>query len=278
MSQNTTLVIGATGKTGRRVAERLEARNLPMRIGSRSGQPPFDWADPATWPPALRDIGAVYVTYYPDLAAPGASDAIRSFTELAVESGVRRLVLLSGRGEPEAQECEQIVRESGVEYTLLRASWFAQNFSEGFFLDPILAGEVALPVGSVGEPFIDIDDIADAALAALTEDRHVGQLYELTGPRLWTFADAIAEIARVTDRSIHYVQISIDEYAAAMKAMQVPPEFISLVTYLFTEVLDGRNASVADGVTRALGRPPRDFADYVRETAATGVWNRGAPS
>ncbi len=268
MFRKTTLVIGATGKTGRRVAERLKARDLPVRIGSRSGQPPFDWADPATWPPAVRDIAAVYVTYYPDLAAPDASDAIRSFTGLAVKSGVQRLVLLSGRGEPEAQLCEQIVRESGVEYTLLRASWFAQNFSEGFFLDPILAGEVALPVGSIGEPFIHTDDIADAAIAALTEDRHVGQLYELTGPRLWTFAQAIAEIARVTNRSIRYVQISTEEYAAAMKAMQVPPEFINFVTYLFAEVLDGRNASVADGVTRALGRPPRDFADYVRETAA----------
>ena len=273
-----TLVIGATGKTGRRVAERLKARNLPVRIGSRSGQPPFDWVDPATWPPAVRDVAAVYVTYYPDLAAPGASDAIRSFTGLAVKSGVQRLVLLSGRGEPEAQLCEQIVRESGVEYTLLRASWFAQNFSQGFFLEPILAGEVALPIGNVGEPFIHTDDIADAALAALTEDRHAGQLYELTGPRLWTFAQAIAEIARVTNRNIRYVQISPEKYAAAMKAMHVPPEFISFITYLFAEVLDGRNASVADGVTRALGRPPRDFADYVRETAATGVWNTGRQS
>ena len=273
MFRKTTLVIGATGKTGRRVAKRLKARNLPVRIDSRSGQPPFDWADPATWPPAVRDMAAVYVTYYPDLAVPGASDAIRSFTGLAVKSGVQRLVLLSGRGEPEAQLCEQIVRESGVEYTLLRASWFAQNFSEGFFLDPILAGEVALPVGSVGEPFIHTDDIADAAIAALTEDWHVGQLYELTGPRLWTFAQAIAEIARVCNWSIRYVQISAEEYAAAMKTMQVPPEIISFITYLFAEVLDGRNASVADGVTRALGRPPRDFADYVRETAATGVWH-----
>jgi uncharacterized protein YbjT (DUF2867 family) len=149
MLSKTTLVIGATGKTSRRVAERLKARHLPVRIGSRSGQPPFDWSDPATWPPAVRDVAAVYVTYYPDLAAPGASDAIRAFTVLAVQSGVQRLVLLSGRGEPEAQRCEHIVRESGVAYTLLRASWFAQNFSEGVFLEPILAGDVALRLGTL---------------------------------------------------------------------------------------------------------------------------------
>jgi len=273
MRARTTLVLGGTGKTGRRVAERLEARNLPVRIGSRSGEPPFDWENDATWPAAVRNVDAVYVSYYPDLAVPGAPDAIRSFTKLAVESGVQHLVLLSGRGEPEAQRCEQIVRESGTAWTLLRASWFSQNFSENYLLEPVLAGEVALPVGNVGEPFVDADDIADAAVAALTDDRHRGQLYELTGPRLWTFAEAIAEIARATGRDIRYVEISADEYASALTQADVPPMISTLVMYLFKEVLDGRNARIADGVTRALGRPPRDFTDYARDTAATGVWN-----
>jgi uncharacterized protein YbjT (DUF2867 family) len=273
MRARTTLVLGGTGKTGRRVAERLEARKLPVRIGSRSGEPPFDWENDATWPAAVRNVDAVYVSYYPDLAVPGAPDAIRSFTKLAVESGVRHLVLLSGRGEPEAQRCEQIVRESGTAWTLLRASWFSQNFSENYLLEPVLAGEVALPVGNVGEPFVDADDIADAAVAALTDDRHRGQLYELTGPRLWTFAEAIAEIARATGRDIRYVEISADEYASALTQADVPPMIATLVMYLFKEVLDGRNARIADGVTRALGRPPRDFSEYARDTAATGVWN-----
>src|SRR5688500_10945164 len=186
-----TLVLGANGKTGARVAQRLRALGRPVRLGSRSGEPPFDWNAPATWPAAVHGVSAAYVNYQPDLAAPGASDAIRAFTALAAEAGVRRLVLLSGRGEPEAQACEQIVRDSGLEFTLLRASWFAQNFSEGHFVDAILSGEVALPVADVGEPFIDVDDIADAALAALIDDRHVGQLYEMTGPRLLTFAQAV---------------------------------------------------------------------------------------
>lgn len=270
---NLTLVLGASGKTGRRVAERLTALRRPVRLGSRSGQPPFEWTDPASWPAALDGVTAVYISYYPDLAAPGASDAIDALAALAVKSGVRRLVLLSGRGEPEAQACEQIVRESGAEFTLLRASWFAQNFGEGHLLDPIRAGEVALPVGDVGEPFIDVDDIADAAVAALTEDRHVGRLYEMTGPRLLTFAQAIAEIARATRREIRYTRVAADEYTRVLLAQQVPPEFVALVNYLFTEVLDGRNASLADGVSQALGRPAREFSDYVRATAATGVWS-----
>jgi uncharacterized protein YbjT (DUF2867 family) len=269
----TTLVLGASGKTGRRVAERLQSRHLPVRLGSRSGQPPFEWSDPATWPAALQGVESVYLAYYPDLAAPGASDAIREFTAQAAKSGVRRLVLLSGRGEREAQLCEQIVRDAGIAYTVLRASWFAQNFSENFFLEPILSGEVALPIGPVGEPFIDADDIADAAVAALTDDRHAGQMYEVTGPRLWTFEQAVAEIARATKRRIRYVQVPLEAYVAELKAIDLPAEVISLITFLFTEVLDGRNASVTDGIQRALGRPARDFSDYVRATAATGVWN-----
>jgi uncharacterized protein YbjT (DUF2867 family) len=275
MSAKTTLVIGGTGKTGRRVADRLRARQLPLRIASRSGDASFDWNDRSTWAAAVRGIHAAYITYFPDLAAPGACEAIREFTDLAVKSGVSRLVLLSGRGEEEAQRSERIVQASGVEWTLVRASWFAQNFSESYLLDPILAGHVALPAGDVGEPFVDADDIADVAFAALTEDRHVGQLYEVTGPRLWTFAEAVAEIARVTDRPIQYTQVPLQTYAEEATQAHVPPDLVGLLTYLFGEVLDGRNESATDGVTRALNRPARDFSDYVRNTAWTGVWTPG---
>lgn len=272
-SHSLTLVLGASGKTGRRVAQRLRALGHPVRLGSRSGAPPFEWNQPDGWPHVLRGATAVYISYQPDLAAPGASQAIGALTAQAARCGVRRLVLLSGRGEPEAQACEQIVRDSGAEFTLLRASWFAQNFSEGHFVDAVLGGELALPVADVGEPFIDVDDIADAAVAALTSDRHVGQLYEMTGPRLLTFAQAVDEIARATGRQIRCTQIPPEAYRALLLAQQVPPAHVDLIHHLFTEVLDGRNASVADGVSRALDRPARDFSAYVRDAAARGAWN-----
>jgi uncharacterized protein YbjT (DUF2867 family) len=272
MTAKTTLVLGGTGKTGRRIVEQLTARKVPVRIGSRSATPSFVWEERSTWPAALAGVDAIYVAYYPDLAAPGATDAIRALTELAVRCGVRRLVLLSGRGEPEAQQCEEIVKNSGLEWTVLRCSWFNQNFSENYLLEPILAGEVALPAPDVGEPFVDADDIADAAVAALTEDKHVGQLYELTGPKLLTFAEAIAQVARASNRQIRYVQIPMEDYVAALEQAQLPAEFIALIKYLFTEVLDGRNAYVTDGVQRALGRAPRDFGEYARQAAASGAW------
>jgi uncharacterized protein YbjT (DUF2867 family) len=268
-----TLVLGGTGKTGRRVVERLKARGLPTQVGSRSGEPPFDWEERATWAPALRNVKSVYVTYYPDLAVPGAADAVRSFADLAVQSGVRRLVLLSGRGEPEAQRSEQAVRESGVEWTIMRSSWFSQNFSESYLLEPVLSGEVALPDGDKPEPFVDADDIADVVVAALTEVGHVGQVYELTGPRLLTFEEAVGEISRAASREIRYVPVSVEHYASMLSEHDVPAEFVWLLTYLFGEVLGGRNAHLTDGVRHALGREPKDFTDYAREAAATSVWN-----
>jgi uncharacterized protein YbjT (DUF2867 family) len=275
-----TLVLGGTGKTGRRVAERLKARGMPTRVGSRSGEPPFDWEDSATWAPALQNVESVYVSYYPDLAIPDAPAAVRAFAELAVQNAVRRLVLLSGRGEEEAQSAEQALREvgeeAGVEWTIVRCAWFMQNFDENYLLEPILAGEVALPSADVPEPFVDAEDIADVAVAALTEDGHAGQIYELTGPRLLTMEEAVGEISRATGREIRFVPVTLEEYEAVLAEADVPPEFLSFLTYLFGEVLDGRNASLTDGVRRAVGREPKDFADYARDAAATGVWSKAA--
>ncbi|WP_442579751.1 NAD(P)H-binding protein [Mesorhizobium sp. ASY16-5R] len=266
------LLVGGYGKTGRRVAERLEISGVPVRAGSRSAQPAFDWNDDTTWARALEGVSAAYVTYYPDLAMPGAAGAVAAFADSALKAGVRQLVLLSGRGEEEARKAEEALKASGADWTIVRCAWFNQNFSESFLLDPILAGVVALPVGNVREPFVDAGDIADVVAAALTEDGHVGKLYELTGPRLLTFGEALAQIAAATDRKIRLEQISASEFSNLLVAEGVPDSLIGLLLMLFAEVLDGRNESLANGVFEALGRPPRDFSAYARETAETGIW------
>ena len=273
-----TLVLGGTGKTGRRIVRRLQERGVPVLSGSRSGSPPFDWEDEGTWEPILGGVRSAYLSYYPDLAAPGAASAVGAFARLAVDRGVRHLVLLSGRGEREAELTEHAVRTSGADWTILRCSWFAQNFSESFLLDGVLAGEIALPAGDVGEPFIDTEDIADVAVAALTEERHLHQVYELTGPRLLTFAEAVSEIGAAAGRDIRYETVGVDDYATLLSALGVPGDTVALVSYLFREVLDGRNAHVGDGVWRALDRAPRDFTEYAKHTAASGVWTAPAGS
>ena len=270
------LVLGGTGKTGRRVVERLRARDLPVRVGSRSGDPAFDWEDRATWAPALAGTGSVYLSYYPDLAVPGAVETAGSLARLAVWSGVPRIALLSGRGEPEAERAEEAVRDTGADLTILRSTWFMQNFSEDYMVEHVRSGEIRLPAGEVPTPFLDADDIAEIAVAALTDDRHVGQLYELTGPRSLTFGEVADAIGAATGREIRYVPLSLEEHAADAAAHGVPPTMVELLTYLFSEVVDGRNADTTDGVRRALGREPRDFADYARTAAATGVWRQSA--
>ncbi|WP_054056337.1 NAD(P)H-binding protein [Alloactinosynnema sp. L-07] len=268
-NQNPILVTGGTGKTGRRVAERLVNRGESVRIGSRTGAIPFDWEDTATYEPALSGARAAYISYYPDMTFPGAYESIDAFSKIAVENGVKRLVVLSGRGEAEAIRCEDVVRANGADWTILRGAWFAQNFSEHFLLDYVLAGEIALPAGDVAEPFVDLDDLADVAVEALTDEAHIGQIYEMTGPRLLTFAEVATEFTKALGREVVYQPMSHEDYAAALAEYGMPSHFSDLMK----EVLDGRNAHTSDDISKVLGRPAKDFADYIKDAAATGVWN-----
>lgn len=262
------VVVGGNGKTGRRVAQRLAARGEEVRAVSRSTSPRFDWDDPGTWAAALTGADAAYVTYHPDLAFPGVPELIAQFSAAARAAGVRGAVLLSGRGEEGALAGERALQESGLAWTVLRCNWFDQNFSESFFLGPVLRGVLPIPAGQAREPFVDADDIADVATAALLDPRHDGEVYELSGPRLLTFTDVARELSAATGREIRYEPVSHEEYVAELEREGLPSEFADL----FAVVLDGRNASVTDGVQRALGRRPRDFAEFARRTAATGVW------
>ena len=272
VQQEPVLVLGGTGKTGRRIATRLKALGVPIRIGSRSSLPSFDWHNEATWDACLNDVTAVYINYAPDLAMPGATDAIQALVDRAKTHKVRHLVLLSGRGEEEAQACERIVQHSGIAWTVVRASWFNQNFSEGAFVEMVQAGQITLPNVATPEPFVDVNDIADIVVAALTEPGHAGELYEVTGPRMMTIAEVATELSQATGRDIRYVPVPHGAFLTGLAESGAPKDAVWMLDYLFSTVLDGRNAHLTDGVQRALGRPPKDFADYARELAATGVW------
>ncbi len=272
--QSNILVIGGTGKTGRKVVQRLQNLGQNVRIGSRSATPAFDWEDAATWDSALEGMDKVYVTFQPDLAVPGALDAIEALTKKARRSGVKKMVLLSGKGEKEAELSEQVVIHSGLDHTIIRASWFNQNFSESFFLDPIVAGHVALPQAEAKVPYVDTDDIADVAVEVLLNDRHNGQIYELTGPRTLTFPEVVNEIAAATGRTIEFTPISMSAYVKMLEEFQLPTDYIWLINYLFTEVLVAKNNNlVTHDIEKVLGRKAKDFSEYVQETVSTGVWN-----
>ncbi len=269
------LVLGGKGKTGRRIVKRLQNLEHNVRIGSRSESPAFDWDNPEGWPAALDGMEKGYITFQPDLAVPGALEAIEGLVTIARRKNIKKLVLLSGKGEREAELCEQVVINSGIDYTIVRASWFNQNFSESFFLEPILGGHVALPQAEVKVPYVDAEDIADVAVEVLLNDEHNGQIYELTGSRLLTFKEVVAEIAQATSREIAFTSISLEAYVKAMEEQGVPSDYVWLINYLFTEVLGKEsNQVITYDVEKVLGRKPIDFSDYVKKAAATGVWNQ----
>ena len=272
MADRPVLIIGANGKTGARVHRRLAARGVAVRAASRASQVRFDWTQRETWGPALAGAGKAYVTFQPDLAVDGSAEAIGHLADLARAEGLEQVVLLSGRGEPGAERAEAALAASGVPWTIVRASWFDQNFSEGYLAESVRAGELALPAGAVREPFVDAEDIADVVAAALTDPRHIGQCYETTGPRALTFAEAVDEIAAATGRPLRYTQVTPHEFGAGLATAGVPADIAALLDELFTVVLDGRNEAIAHGVEAALGRPPRDFADYARAAAAAGAF------
>lgn len=274
MKQEKILVLGGTGKTGSRVVTKQRNRGCDsVRIGSRKARPAFDWGNPGTWPKVVEGIDSVYITFQPDLAVPDAVGKIENFVDLAVESGVRKMVLLSGRGEKEARVCEQLVMNAAPSWSIVRASWFNQNFSESIFLQPILEGHVALPRADALEPFVDADDIADVVVETLLDDNHHGKIYELTGPRLLTFPQAVAEISKAAGRDIKFQPLTLEEYEELLTAYNLPKDEIWLANYLFREVLDGRNASVTSDIETVLGRKPIDFSEYVRNTVVSGIWN-----
>ncbi|MGF1468531.1 MAG: NmrA family transcriptional regulator [Sandaracinaceae bacterium] len=259
-----TVVVGGRGKTGARVVERLRTAGRPVRAVSPSAEVPFDWADERTWGPALAGADALYLTYHPDLAVPGAADHVRGVSKVAVDQGIRTIVLLAGRGEPQVHPAEDAVRESGAAWTILECSFFLQNFTEGL-LAP--RGDViAFPAGDVREPFLDCDDIADVAVAALTDEAHAGKTYELTGPELLTFGEATAELARATGRPLRYLPVTFGQYGQAM-AEHFPPPVVAFFLDLFRFLLDGHNAVVTDDVERVLGRPARDVRTFAAAAA-----------
>ncbi|MFJ4282245.1 NmrA family transcriptional regulator [Streptomyces massasporeus] len=268
----TVVVTGASGRTGSRVARAAEAAGLTVRAASRATG--FDWWDRSTWAGTLRGADAAYLAHPSDVGAPGAAEAVGALAREAVGLGVRRLVLLSARGEDQALPTEEALHASGADWTVVRAAWFAQNFSEG----PLVAelrerGELVFPADEVREPFLDVRDIADVVVAALTSgDRYVGRTLTLSGARLLTFGEAVAEIARATGRALTYRAVSTRDYGEALVGFGVPPQEVAGMTAIFDTLLDGRNAHLSDGVREVLGRAPRDFGDFVREEAAAWTW------
>ncbi len=274
MKTENIVVIGGTGKTGRRVVKNLKEAGYNVRAVGHSTTPALDWEKPETYDAVLEGMDRAYIVYYPDLAVPGSKEAITTLTEKAKKAGLQKVVLLSGKGETEAEACEQIVANSGLDYTLVRASWFNQNFSEGAFIDFVLDGVVALPMPEARIPFVDANDIADVVSKVLVDDAYNGQTITVTGPEMRTFEEVVGIMAKACNRELQYVPISIEEFKDGMRKAGLPDSYVWLFGYLFKEVLGNPdNQEISYDVEKVLGRKAIDFTEYAEQVAATGAWN-----
>ncbi|MEU8132698.1 NAD(P)H-binding protein [Streptodolium elevatio] len=277
MTDESILVLGATGSTGRRVTAQLRLEGRTVRAASRQGHTNggvrFDWTDPDTWADAVGDATSMY------LMAPHELPVEPEFVDTAVASGIRRIVLLSSRGiEPmddtRLLAAEQLVRDSGVDWTIVRADWFDQNFDEGFFRAAVMAGELAVPVGDLGQAFVDADDIAAVAAKALVGRGHEATTYEVTGPETLTFAEAADAIGRAAGRKVVF-RGEPDAYRAVQREIGFPAEQTERDIVAFTALRESGGGDATDTVRTVTGREPRSFADYAADAAARGAWRDG---
>jgi uncharacterized protein YbjT (DUF2867 family) len=276
---STILVLGATGKTGRRLLPFLTARGATVRAASRQpgeDRTRFDWNQPDTYDPALIGADAIYLVP-PDLIEE-ATPIVAPFLDRAVRAGVRRVVLLSSMGVEFPNEgpgsgrdrLEQLVKASGMEWTILRPGGFNQNFSEGFLLPGILhAGAIATATGDGAVAFVDADDIAAVAAAALTEDGHQQATYVVTGPEALTFADAAAIIGSAAGRPIAHRQISSADLTQILIRAGLPANYAAIVVGNQEAIRDGLGARVTDVVARVTGRAAIPFTRYAAQAAGT---------
>lgn len=278
MSGTPILVTGATGKTGRRVAALLNAKGLTIRAVSRTSAIPFDWNDAFTWPAAVEDAGAVYLVH-PGLGSPDAANHIESFAKTAAAAGITKVVMVTtpDDGSEFSQSmrlAERHVIDAGLALTSLRLRWFYQNFSEDFLLPSVLSGELRLPAGQGREAFVDADDIAEVAVTALTDDRHIGCNYEVTGPSLLTFDEIAKEITRGAGFTVRYVPLSPNDYVAEQLALGAPEDWVYTLSAMYQDIADGKLETFAGDVETVLGKPARRFSDFVKHAAHEGVWSR----
>ncbi|MGE8552636.1 MAG: NAD(P)H-binding protein [Chryseobacterium jejuense] len=263
------LVIGGGGKNGRRVVNKLKNLGLQVLFTTRikedvkEGVVFFDWNDPSTYHPVLQDVEKVYIVH-PDTSMPGAYEQIEELVNNMVKQSVSKAVLLSGRGQESVEKCEEILKDSSLEWVIIRSAWFSQNFNEGHFLQGIKTGEVVFLSGAVTEPFVDLDDLSDVVVETILHKIHNGKVYEVTGEELLTFKDAVEMIGQYLGYPVKYILLNKDEYLDMLKQAGLPDDMAKHFVWTFSEILDGRNQNIGDGIHKVLGRKPKTFSEFIK--------------
>ena len=273
----TILVLGATGKTGRRLTPLLSAVGHQVRRASRrpTADVRFDWADTASFGPAVEGVDGLYLVG-PDFVED-PSEQVAQLLDLASSAGVGQVVALSSLGltfpgEPAdsgRRRTEDAITASGLRWTLLRPGGFMQNFSEGFLLPGVLEGTVRTATGNGSTAFVDTADIAAVAASALAHDHHAGRALALTGPEALTFDQAAAAIGRASGRPVAHQRIDDEEFTAMLAGVGAPEDYVAMLLRDQVAIRDGHAAEVSDDVEQVTGRPPVSFSAYTSATVET---------
>jgi festuclavine dehydrogenase len=250
----TTLIIGGTGKTGLGLARLLKAANYPVLLTSRSGKAPepfkaaaFDWLDPATFENPFKldtNIDRAYLVCPPvyDLLS-----LVKPFIDLAITKGVKRFVLLSAStvkpGDMILGQVHQYLLDVGVDYTVLRPTWFMQNFATGFSLNIRENNEIVSATGNGQIPLVSTEDISQAAFDALTAEKSPNTDYLLLGPELYSYDEAAKLLSSIIGREITHKKISIEEQAQALAKRGLSPELANYLAKIQADVAEGSAAA-----------------------------------
>lgn len=265
----TFLILGGTGKVGRRVSRVLERDGHTARAVGRSTPLRFDWTAPETWKSAVQGTDGVFVV------GPGSatdwSPLLTALLETASAAGTRHAVLLSARAveflpDGNVARAEAALRAGPLPWTILRPAHFTQNFTEAMFTP--VDGRITAPVGDGAEPFIDAEDIAEAAAHVLATGTAAGETLALSGPAALTFGQATRTLSGITGQSIEFHDQAASDHAAALREAGTPEEYIRWRLAMLGAIRRGDDAYLSDGIQRLLGRPATDFTTWARREAS----------
>jgi uncharacterized protein YbjT (DUF2867 family) len=272
-SQQTTLVLGGTGRTGSRVAKNLIERGLSARTAARGdADVRFDWDDRTTHGPALSGVDSVYLVT-PVMRvdfAPQVSD----FLDLAQAAGVRHVTYLSAYGVDQlppdwairSVELDLLSR-TGLTHSILRPAWVMQNFTDDHL--PLVEGLITVPTGDGTEAFVDAEDIATVAAETLANPgAHAGAQYAPTGPEALTVADVAKVIGDVLGRPVKHNDMDREAWiSGAVASGFVPAEYGEMLRWLTGTIASGNGSRPTEDVRKVTGAPPTSVADFAKRNA-----------
>lgn len=270
------VVLGGTGKAGRRLLSELTARAQTAVPASRNSPTRFDWHDPDTWAGAVDAADGVFII------GPGSandwSGRLSDFLDTAAAAGLRHAVLLSARGveflpDGAVGRAERALSAGPVPWTILRPSHFAQNFTEAMFAP--VDGTILAPVGAGLEPFIDVLDIAQVAAQVLADYSFTGQTIDLSGPEALAFDQAAAVLGEVSGRPVRFADEDRETHVARLRSAGTPEGYVRWRMAMLDGIRSGADAYLSDGVELALGRPATTFTAWARREVPEAAWARG---